>query len=333
MRRKCYATFEELWVWASMVKNPDFKDTAKEEIEHVFDPVAAIFDGSQTYIDPSSGELKKYPKIMDNYAEIFNHYIEQYGERLCARPVEIGRFNPQSQKIMDYDRAMYVVLNILRRSIKHFTQINELKYLNLLQTLNYDYNPIENYSMEEDGTDDHDTKANQLGGLEVNGPLSNVTLGTNPDGTPSISIEFDQNRKLQTKVNQVQDTRQGQQAGTVTDSSVNTVAGTPIRTDHYTTTYDDASNSRLESYDTASGSSANVALGISQTDAPVTGKAYSGAPNHPSYKDTHHFTRTGNIGTVTAQDMIEQEREKARINIFNEFCEELNKYIFLSTWN
>ena len=351
-KHKFYITFEDLWIWASETTNPKYADKL-DAVEHIFDPVAEIFNGTLTYTDPASKTEKHYPVIAD-YAAIFNWYIEQFGERYCYRPVEIGRYNPNTKNIMDYDDAVNVVLNLMSRSIKHFAQFNKLKYLKLLETLQYDYNPIQNYNMIEKGLDtttyngkefgDHDVKANQLGGLEVDGPLSSITMGTNPDGTPNLSIEFDMNKKLGSKLNQVSDQRSGQEAESAGTDQVSTKQGANVKTNHFTTTYDDHSEGRLQSYDTSEGSIASVNLSVGENDLPVNGRAYSGAANHPSYKDTksfedrndkrlHDFSRDGNIGVMSTQDMINQEREAARINVLFEFIEELNQYILLNVWN
>ena len=68
--------------------------------------------------------------------------------------------------------------------------------------------------------------------------------------------------------------------------------------------------------------------------------ATSGAPNHPSFDDTKSFTdrkdnrelrKWGNMGTTTSQDMIMKEIEmlKEGWNVVQDFCEELNREIFL----
>lgn len=353
MRRKTYITIEDLWSWAAKVQGTGgFDDDLKDQVEKMFQNAAKLFDGTQSYIDPADGLTKSYPYIA-NYADFFNYYVEEFPDRLLARPLEVGRINPTTGRAMTYDQAMYVIFSIIRRQINHFTQINHLKYENLLETLQYDYNPIENYNMIEDGTDDktyagaeqsdHDVKANQLGGLEISGPLNSYTLDTS-SATPTMTISFDMNKKVETVQNGVSDTRAGQQAGGVSATSVTTQNGQPFKSSNFTTTYDNSGENRLKDYNTTEGTSASVQMGVGSVDVPVQGKAYSGAPNSPSYKDTktyngradngqHHLTRKGNIGVTTTQQMIEQEREKARINLFREFVDELNKYILLSTWD
>lgn len=351
MRNKCYVKFNDLRAWASRVSKKEGYGHMNQYMRAIFQPIVPIFDGSQSYVDPADGQIKSYPAIVTD-AQLYFYYLDQFGERYCYCPVEVGKLNPSNDTIMDYDAAMYEVFIKMERQISHFCQFNKLKYYNLLQTLQYEYNPIENYNMVENGTDDreyngeetsdHNVNANKLGGYEINGPLSDATIGKDEEGNPIIDIVFDATKKIKTTDHSVSDTQAGKKAaGTADSPSVG--SGDAVKTKNFTTTYDEDKEGKLESYTTTEGSNASESKGISETDMPLTGKAYSGAPGHPSYTDTksfngradngkHHLTRTGNIGVTTTQQMIEQEREKARINILDEFFNELNSKILLDVY-
>ena len=119
---------------------------------------------------------------------------------------------------------------------------------------------------------------------------------------------------------------------------------------NYTTTYDDASNSRL------AGRSTNEYLNTYRTETvdgnaiPIKRTSQSMEGTDPGQTSTSKFTsadqslewdeittpdsnraqarkliRKGNIGTSTTQEMIEAERELARQNILEEFFREFNK--------
>ena len=119
---------------------------------------------------------------------------------------------------------------------------------------------------------------------------------------------------------------------------------------NYTTTYDDASNSRL------AGRSTNEYLNTYRTETvdgnaiPIRRTSQSMEGTDPGQTSTSKFTsadqslkwdeittpdsnraqarkliRKGNIGTTTTQEMIEAERELARQNILEEFFREFNK--------
>lgn len=73
-------------------------------------------------------------------------------------------------------------------------------------------------------------------------------------------------------------------------------------------------------------------------------KITAGAPNFPSYTDTKSFTtrkttkdhnlnRSGNIGVMSTQDMINQERQVVRFSLLREFFEDLVERICLQTWD
>ena len=125
---------------------------------------------------------------------------------------------------------------------------------------------------------------------------------------------------------------------------------------NYTTTYDDASNSRL------AGRSTNEYLNTYRTETvdgnaiPIKRTSQSMEGTDPGQTSTSKFTsadqslewdeittpdsnraqarkliRKGNIGTSTTQEMIEAERELARQNILEEFFRELNKGV-MGTW-
>lgn len=369
-RRKFYITMVDMVSWAynmtqSTQEGDNYHD-AYSKVQHMFDEALAIFNGTKTYTDPqtlhnSIPSTRYYPEIIDHtdVDYIINYYLENFDERLLEQPIEVGKFNPRFdvQRYMDYDDAMYAALDKICRMIKKFTEINENKYLRRLQILNLVYNPIDNYDgheLEDFGYSGEEkiarsVKANQLGGIKITGPTIDATISTDPiTGLPTLSGSFDTDYRKGQSVAQVGDTQQGQKAGTPSISgqgepSTTTLAGTGVENDHYTTTYDDAARSRLESYDEAKGTVATTMEGISEEDYPTIMEATSGAPNSPSYDDTKSFTnrkdsrdlkKWGNMGTMTTQNMIEQEKEMLNEcwNVFQDFTEELNKEIFLACY-
>lgn len=343
IKNNIYTTLNEWNTWATLQQ-----ESVEKPLSYRIAEAIPFFKGE--IINPETKE--PFPQIM-NTDELDSYISTHYEDKYMAKPIQKNRLAKFSE---DREAANQIAKASATEIVKRataFCKANYYKYAGLLQTLYFDYDPIENYRMIEEGNDktnysgkeynDHDTKANQLGGLEINGPLSSATLGTNQDGTPSISLSFDMNNKIVSSSNQVSDTRLGEMGSQVTNNSVTTTAGSPVQTDHYTTTYDDSSRARLESYDTDNGTTANTSMGIGEVSNPVTGKAYSGAPNSPSYKDSksfedrldetsHKLTRSGNIGVTTSQQMIESERELRRFNLVKEFCEELFKEISLSVW-
>lgn len=353
--RKFYVTLPELYRWAS-----DLEDDYPEIIAQLktsFDNAQELFDGTLTYYDPQTLEaeggptLINYPEILDENYDLINIYFQYWEDRPIWRPVEVGKLNLASGQIADYNQAMNVVLQNLCYKIDYFVKMNKDKYLRLLQVLNYKYNPIENYNLNENGTNNttfegsrnlERTKQNIYNGVvkEGEGPLNQTPAGSND----TVNLSFNTAAKVSTEVNQVSDTQAGQIASG-TPSAPTVTTGTQNETRDYTTTYDDSSTGRLQSYSQTDGTSAQKTLGKSSTDELLKGHIRTETPGFVDYKDSETFTnrkdkgdhtlkRFGNIGVMTTQQMIEQEKMVAEgLNIVKEFCEELNKEIFLQCYN
>ena len=304
-KRRFYITLPQLWRWASKItsetqEGEQYHDSL-ERLQDCFEEVGKLFDGTQQYPDPQSKDTPTpmiyYPNIC-NQSDILSHYFEVYDERLLSTEVKVGSFDYLTGDMMDWNAAWYNTLDKWCRQIERFVQLNKIKYQRLLQVLNYKYDPITNYDMKEHRDD-------TIGERE----FTHKGDGTD-NGTENTNIKVP-----------------GQ---TVTNSS-----GTPgPTTKHYTTTYDNAATERLESYDVQSGSTTTT------TTANVDG--YNNLTYHTEgYTDTttvengdsYDLTRSGNIGVMTTQQMIEQEKLIAEgFNIVDQFCEEMNKTIFLATY-
>lgn len=366
--KKFYITIVDLAQWSYNItqktqEGDEFHD-AYSRFTSLFDQATTLFDGSLTYTDPQTlhntiPSTIHYPTILQSSSqkELINHYLEVFPYRLIINPVEPGKFNPRIDVMrnMSYDDAMYATLDRLDRMIQKFVVFNKEKFLRLLALLNLKYNPIDNYDgteKEEMGytgkeTLEREIHADQLSGLKITGPSTDAAIGS--EG--SLSGNFNNSYKKNSAVAQVSDTKNGAIGGnaTVTESSGITTASTTTsggvqpKTSHFTTTYDDASNNRLESYDTVDGTVAQSQKGTQSEDVPTMIEAYSGSPNSPSYTDTKDFDarkdernlrKWGNMGTTTSQDMINQEREMLLEgwNVIEIFCQELNKEIFLGCY-
>lgn len=140
------------------------------------------------------------------------------------------------------------------------------------------------------------------------------------------------------------------QGGIVTD-----VDAPEIQSLHYTTTYDDASSSRLADKTTTEYSgtyrieSESSQIPIQRTvqraenegDGSTTEVERTDTENitwdeitTPDAHDVeaHKLVRRGNIGVTTTQEMIEAERELAKQNIIEDFFKELNAAVMLQSW-
>lgn len=293
----------------------------------------------------SSGE--KVETVGDcglSIAQILADFLAIYGERPMVKkfyPCDLERATPKSVKEM-------------AAKVKAVLDLNEFKYRKLIQTLGLSYDPIENYSMVENEAtgaieegkekNTHLVNASAIGGIEVEGPVSSVTM-SEPDpvtGLKSIDVTLDNNRKLSTTTDSVSDSEAGQKVGG-TAAAPSVAAGTTPTVKNYTTTMDDASTGRLHNYSETTGTTAQALKSNVETDYPIRAKVYSGAPNHPSYTDTKEYldktkeearelSRRGNIGVTTSQQMLEQERQVVRFSVIEEFFKDLENQLLLSCY-
>lgn len=368
-RKKFYITYVDLVSWAHSItertqEGDDYHD-AYSRIQAMFNGAQALFNGTKTYTDPQTlhnltPTTRYYPEIIAPAENTFlvNYYLENFDERLLEQPIEVGKFNPRFdvQREMGYDDAMYAALDKICRMVDKFTTLNSEKYLRRLQVLNLAYNPIDNYDGHEvedfgyEGSEKvaHEIRATQLGSITIEGPTTDAAITRDSEGLPILSGSFNNTYKKGQSVAQTADTQNGQKGGVPSinnagEPGATTITGTEVKSSHYTTTYDDSSNSRLESYDTDQGTIATTQKGVSEEDYPTIMTATSGAPNHPSFDDTKSFTdrkdnrelrKWGNMGTTTSQDMIMKEIEmlKEGWNVVQDFCEELNREIFLQCY-
>lgn len=352
MSKKFYCSFERLhdWVLAHHqdASDPYYGDYT--DFNLAFTSILPIFDGTQTYTDPQTLHDQTpstiyYPKLLEEIEDIIQIYDYEYEERLLARPLKVCK---------NYDQNMHELVQYFKYKVYNFVLINEEKYLRKLRIFNLKYNPIENVDAVEKGVDNTEYKgertsertpattsvtADTVVGRKIEGQISAYTEGT----APTLDI----NGKNRTRIDQVSDTEAGKKgawSGSGASEVPSITSGGDAKTSHFTTTYDDAAQNRLESYDKAEGDSASHVIGISDSDDPAREEIYTGSLPMALYKDTESFTnrkdagdyehiRYGNIGVTSSQDLIEQERKMADgLAIINEFCRDLNSEIFLSCY-
>lgn len=249
-----------------------------------------LFDGTQTYPDEEGNPIN-YPNIGFAPADLGDYLEVRWGAQRFGFPLKnIGYWSSQDE----VDQARAAVLVKVKRIIDAFCKANKYKYLTLLKTTDFDYDPITNYNMQEDKT--------QTNGQE--------TFTHTP----------------------VADSGHSKTTNTPAETTQTQTANNP-KSEHYTTTYEDAQQNRLAYYDQQSGSVSNATTVDTNGEVEVD-------YNDPKYTDTksrdtdkYTLTRKGNIGVMTTQDMILSEREVARFNIIDEFFKDLNSQILLSIWN
>ena len=315
--------------------------TQAEKLQSLFGDVYIGVD-ELSLEDSEPSHTTNYYNVGLSEENLVADFLALYGELPLMRP-----YYPESTE--GTQKSVLKLVNVF----KSVLDLNEAKYRKLAQSLGFEYNPIENYNMTEGGedtttfsgkeTNEHQVNANRIGGVEVSGPAENISITEDQEThVKNVSFDFDESKKIGYTEKAASDIEAGQKVGSGSNPGLTTGA-TPT-TNNYTTTMDDASNGRLESYQTTTGTTGQLSDLKAETDSPVMAKITAGAPNHPSYTDEksftgrndkleHSLTRSGNIGVTTTQQMLEQERQIVRFSLINEFYQDLVEQLCLRIWD
>lgn len=194
------------------------------------------------------------------------------------------------------------VYNLIKDKLVAAINLNMTKYIKLLETMGFKYDPTANYDMTEIGGD-----AQKEGDLEDKKSI----------------------RGAKTK----------------------TETAPELKTTHYTSTYDDTTNGRLDSYDVQTYQGTHAIDSDTGVPIKVTKEFYEGTDpgdtvtrkhtaqvsltqdeiTTPSADkaNTHKLIRRGNIGVTTTQQMIEAQRELVKFSLEREIMKDLEDAILL----
>lgn len=328
--KKQFITFENLIAWGLQLDEDD-PDWGKyyNQARHLFAEAVKLFNGTYTYEklkDDGTIEIVHYPNLNIIEEDLLNHYIEEYGSRPCARPVEVGRISLVDGQPMDLENALSVVMDITYRKTQKFVLFNRYKYLGLVKTTGFLYNPIENYRMVEGGEDtttygkantktgnitetptgssstDRTVKTNEVGHVSVEGPIDRFTTTTDQDGKITITDVSlkDSHENYSEVVARTKGTEAGKKQGTASTGFDNgnltmtatTDNGTQTETIDYSTTYDNTETDHKTGKTETKGSSGEAEM-ISKTTSQghiMKGRIESGNPSAFGYTDTESFT-------------------------------------------
>lgn len=160
---------------------------------------------------------------------------------------------------------------------------NGYKYNTLIETTKFKYNPIENYSMIEEGRD-----KTTVSGLDIN--------------------DFGQ-QKINNNSNPYTDTVN---YGAINNG--NTIKVSPETNENW---YNKESNtySQNSHIDTTT---------VGERTNNTTAEAYTNTiDSYTTTSYTHYFTRSGNLGVTTSQQMLMSERQVADFSIYQEIAKDI----------
>lgn len=226
-RRPIYVTAAELYSWAVAKYNegpnsPYFGELDKWK--EAMQSIAAIFDGSQTYTDPISGETINLPAFITDWGDIDNLMVQDYNVRFLAWPL----FSLGYMYTDDNDKQWAYIMKVTCDKIKRYCSSCYPGLYRALGALSIKYNPIADYWRK---------------GSELGASAPYVSL-TNTDNSEEPTI---------TNWNSDSSHADGYKTQTQTQS------GNMPKTTSYTSTYDDASQGRLAGYSTQEGGTEQVA--------------------------------------------------------------------------
>lgn len=215
---------------------------------------AEVFPAIETIFDKISKELKLFTILSPD--EMFFYFANKFGERDFYKYYD--NENMTSNANMVKQASDYIAL---------YGKSHKYEYDKLVDTLSLEYNPIENYSMVEKGTDTR---------------------------TPNIT-----------------QTNKGKNTNTVgLDTSITTGK----------TTFDKSDSFINDSKTTNTGTN---------TDTQDIDTTVTMAGNE---KTVHEFTRSGNIGVTTSQQMIQSERELAMFSVVDMFVKGIADIILIGVY-
>ena len=297
--------------------------------------------------------LSKY--IDDNNVPFFNSidYAPFNDSNFVDMLNEWCKFNHGSLQIRPLiEDELKTDANVIRKRVTNLINVRKYKYTRLYDTTLLEYNPIENYSMTEEGTDTTSASGTKTDDL---GAYSDTTSGTDTNTITDAKTE-----KIGTYEDAITSTTTNDIAKMTTttkNDTTNTGSETherkvaPFDSDAYseqelnTDTFKDRKNSTntetiasphtdtTTKRDTTTGGARENSYTTSTTDELQHGMSHNISSRINSYTDEssgttmHKFTRSGNIGVTTSQQMLESERDIALFNFIGIVAHDIIKSI------
>lgn len=212
------------------------------------------FPTINTIFDKVSADLKLFTVFTS--VEMFSYFVNKFGERGFYLYYDSENATNNTNRVKQ--ASDYIAL---------YGKSHKYEYDKLVDTLSLEYNPIENYSMTEKGTDTRTPNITQ-----TNKGINTNTVGVDTSITTGKTT-FDKSDSF------INDTK-------------TTNTGTNTDTQDINTTVTTAGNE----------------------------------------KTVHEFTRSGNIGVTTSQQMIESERQLAMFSVVDLFVKAIADIILIGVY-
>ena len=207
-------------------------------------------------------------------------------------------------------------------------------YTKLWETTQVEYDPIENYSMTESGTDTNTTdNTNNIGAQTNTSSINNSTsygeVSNNGTNSTTYGRTEENGQSANTKSGGQTDSRY-----TVPYDTNDEQLAEKTKTD-FSNIKDSATNKVTAEEHTDSGASA-ITIGAHTDTSKSTNSDTLGAridTSNSATTTTHEFKRSGNIGVTTSQMMLQSERDIAMFNFMAIVAHDIIKLITICIYD
>lgn len=277
------------------------------------------FDGTLSYVD-YEGNSQTYPDLGFAPADLWQYWSLMYEELKIGYPCKVG--NPWNGPTSA--EWTTCAANFLAKA-QQWLKLNENKYLSLVKTYGYKYDPISNYDMVEvEGKAEKESKyevANTITGKLI----TDVDSPEMQSQVYSTTYDDDANTRLSgrttTEYGGSSNTNSGYRIDQI--SGEGTTVNIPIIRTAQSMAGENPKVATVSGYESGEGKDQSITWTEDGEDLVKTPGG--------NRAEARKLTRKGNIGVMTSQQMIESERELARQNILEEFFREFNKGV-MGTW-
>lgn len=279
--------------------------------------------------DPQTGELTV---LFEPFKE---YIIANYGEL---------EMNPLIAYI-DKDGATRINFTKYHRKLQSLLASKQYTYTTLLDSTEFDYNPIWNVDSHEVSTENRDKKQEDT----IHGAKSNTkTMGTKVTTTTPPLVKLTEDVDTRTDYDQLESMQDWTEGGvTLIDNAgkftinkhQNNQMNDSTFVDHDRDINVESGNKTTHHYDkvkttttpelvnNGAGTTTENGYVDNEKEAPYKDSKYTAA-----YKDEINIVRQGNIGTKTTQSMINEERDVAKFNLLKIICKDIIKEITLNVY-
>lgn len=264
-------------------------------MDEAFDDIDTRFDHIYVIVEELNSSGEKQTTIEDigfTLDQLELDFISEYADRLMYMP-----YYPESNdgNARSYTRMKNVLAAVVRQ--------NYGKWIKLMETLGYTYDPISNYDMQEISGD-----AEKEGAREDNKSIRGQKVIT--ESAPETQVKVYTTTFDDDTTGRLQNYSTQEYKGTYpVDNNV------PVkRTKEFYEGDNPGETSTLTHTN-------QVSLTQDTITTPSADKAY-----------THKLIRRGNIGVTTSQQMIEAQRDLVKFSLEREILNDIANAVLLKTW-